>query len=80
MPIYVYDCAACYNIAELIRPLAERDAPVKCPCGATMERKPTTGTFRMPGGNSKINYADAFTADALGVPINSLPDNLRTKR
>jgi putative FmdB family regulatory protein len=77
MPIYHYECAQCFNIVERILPMHERDNPQSCSCGATMARKPTAGTFRMPGGSGKINYADAFTADVLGVPYNSLPPNLK---
>lgn len=77
MPVYVYGCEACFAVEERLLPTNERDALQTCHCGATMARKLTTAGFRMSGGNSKINYADAFTADALGVPINSLPPNLK---
>jgi len=80
MPIYVYECPACFNIEEVIRPLAERDEPFACQCGTLLNRKITAGTFRMPGGNSKINYADAFTADVMGMRYQDVPDNLKAGR
>lgn len=80
MPIYVYECHTCFEIEEKLLPAHERDNPQACKCGATMARKLTSGAFRMPGGNSKINYADAFTADAMGYSYNNLPDALKAGR
>jgi len=34
----------------------------------------------MPGGNSRINYADQFTADALGIPVDELPSGIKTPK
>ena len=80
MPIYIYECPACWRIDERVIAMADRDEPQQCECGATLTRKLTSAAFRMPGGNPKINYADQFTADALGMPLRDLPDSLRTKK
>lgn len=80
MPIYVYECPECYAIEETLLPLSQRDTFRPCHCGAAMERKVTSGAFRMPGGNSKINYADAFTADVMGYSYDKLPDALKSGR
>ena len=80
MPVYSWECDTCWRAIERILPVDQRDDVQVCDCGATLKRVPGGAHFRVSGGNSKINYADAFTADALGVPVNSLPPNLRTRK
>ena len=80
MGIYVYECHKCWRIEERLLPIGQRDVVQICQCGDTMQRCATAGNFRMPGGNPKINYADQFTADMIGVPVHDLDSGLRTKK
>jgi len=78
MPIFIYECSTCWRIEERILPAEQRDVPQACECGMPLQRKVTAAGFRMPGGNPKINYADQFTADMIGVPVKELPAGLKT--
>ena len=80
MGIYAYECPACFRTDEKILPVAERDTQQVCECGKPLVRVQKAGFVRMPGGNSRINYADQFTADALGIPVGELPSGLHTPK
>lgn len=80
MPVYAFECNRCWRAVERILPIENRDDAQACECGAPLARVQGGAHFRLSGGNPKINYADAFTADMMGVPVNSLPPNLRTKK
>ena len=69
MPVYAYECRTCWRTAERVLPMGSRDDAQVCDCGAPLTRVATTAAFRLPGGNPRINYADQFTADMLGVPV-----------
>lgn len=78
MGIYRWECPTCFRTAERIMPAEQRDDQQVCDCGQPLVRVQVAGFFRLPGGNSKINYADQFTADAIGIPVNELPSGLKS--
>lgn len=65
MPIYPYQCSACWRTFERILPVDERDTQV-CDCGQQLDRLPAGANFRLPGGNPKIDYEHAFNTDLYG--------------
>lgn len=66
MGIYAWECKTCWRTAEVIVPVGSRDDAVTCACGAAMSRLPTAASFRMPGGNPRIDYEHAFNSDLYG--------------
>lgn len=54
MPLYPFVCPACDAERDEIRPVASRDAPCPCTCGAPMERVPGTSSiaFATVNGNT----------------------------
>ena len=81
MGIYLFECGKCWRIEERLLPIDQRDAPQTCQCGEPMRRSVTAPNVRIPGSpHNRINYADQFTADMLGVPAKDLPSGIRTPK
>ena len=80
-PMYLFECGKCWRIEERLLPIDQRDGPQICQCGDQMRRSATAAAVRIPGSpHNKINYADQFTADMLGVPAKELPSGIRTPK
>ena len=63
MPVYDYDCADC-GAFEVVRRIAERDAPVACPqCGAPAARV----TIAAPSVGGASSFGDGARVHAAGV-------------
>ncbi len=67
--IYPYACPACAAALDLIRPVAERDAPVMCPlCGRLMARQFVVPTVHFRGVGWASKPAIVRDAVAAGQP------------
>ena len=82
MPTYTFKCTYCGHEHDVIRKVAEREAPEICPkCKDVCYRKLAAPRGRVlgPAYNKRHSVADHFTADVLGLPYKDLPAGLRTK-
>jgi hypothetical protein len=62
MALYVFKCPACGGQDEILCPVAQRDDPVECACGAVMERVP------FPGGGVLIDTPLAYLPSESWLP------------
>lgn len=81
MPTYTFGCTYCGHTHDVLRKIAERDAPELCPrCMETCYRKLAAPRGRVlgPAYAAKHRTADRYTADRLGIPLRELPKGLQS--
>jgi len=57
VPVYEYRCPDCGELNEDLRKVAERDDPMRCPCGGEGVRQISATSFQLKGGGW---YADGY--------------------
>jgi len=67
MPTYEFECAKCRRRFDEVRPIANRNDPAQCKCGAIAVR----GIFTAPMGQPDIRPYIAVAGDRAGKPITS---------
>lgn len=65
MPMYVYSCRECGRVHEVLRRIAERDEPHRCPtCGSETARQVTGANLALSGSFHKTSYQTKPYKDA----------------
>lgn len=77
MPIYEYKCEDCDQYVDQQRAVDRRDDAMTCPhCGGILWRQLAAPMGRVQGGtpksNDTYNYADRFTSDVTGMPMDEV--------
>lgn len=71
--IFEYECLACDEVFEEVRPVAERDDPHECPhCSDICSRIISSASFIIHGASEKNGYSDHIG--------NMMPKHLQGKK
>ncbi|MCE9591897.1 MAG: zinc ribbon domain-containing protein [Planctomycetes bacterium] len=72
MPVYEYHCEKCDKSVEMIRPMRDADAPVKCEgCGQSRSMKRLHSTFATTTGGGGSQASPAPGCGRCGDPRGS---------